>query len=169
MSLPALSKTILALLLVFLMFGCRCNFEGQHQYFYLAKSCSKDLVKRQIKTIAIAPFVSIDGKYSGWANIITEKFKAELSNRAEFFNISDRSEVHRLLEEYEWRKSGMLREETISKLGDLYSINGVVTGSYVVEENWLGNPKYITVFVKSISLETGISMTFEGKKIPIDF
>ncbi|MGH1436291.1 MAG: hypothetical protein ACRBG0_17725 [Lewinella sp.] len=133
----------------------------------LAKNSARDLVDRQIKTIAIAPFNSMNGKYQNMSSILREKYKAKLSTRAEFFNISDRTEVQTLLAEQDLRESGMFREETITKLGSMYSINGVVTGKFIVTENWLGNPKKVTLFITNISLASGVSKSFEATEIPL--
>lgn len=150
-----------------LLLGCFSCDLGLGPIDVLAKQSARDLVDRQIETIAIAPFTSMNGKYQNMSGILMEKFKAKLSTRAEFFHISDRTEVQTLLAEQELKESGMFREETITKLGSMYSINGVITGKFIVTENWLGNPKKVTLFITNISLASGVSKSFETTEIPL--
>lgn len=102
------------------------------------------------QSIAIADFTNIDGttcplgKYLN-EQLITALFMAQ--DRS--FNIIDRSQLTRLMEEVKLRMDGLLDEENLPKLKRLKTIDIMIGGT------WTITGPYLSLTAKAIEIETG--------------
>jgi len=129
----------------------------------IALKTAEQLVKQNTISVAVLDFESINGILSGLSPKITHRFKAKLSLYSSNFKISDRSEVQRLIQEQKLSDStGLLLNETVTELGNIYGINSVVRGKYIAKDKWGSNYDEIEIFIDIIDLKTGSVVTIES-------
>lgn len=92
-----------------------------------AHEFSRASVKAHLLHVAVLPFVSIDGHASAGGDL-SEHFITQLV-RTNRVRVVERSLLGKLLEERHLYKTGLLDPGTLRKLGGLFSVEGIVTGS----------------------------------------
>lgn len=155
--------TVLICIVVFGIFIADQYYRGPGaQMRTIARKTADQLIKQNTIAVAVLDFKSVDGVLSNLSPKITNKFKAKLSLYSSNFKISDRSEIQRLIDEHRLSDStGLLLDETVTELGNIYGINSVIRGKYVAKDKWGRNYDEIEIFVDIIDLKTGSVVTFE--------
>lgn len=114
-----------------------------------AKELSAAARKARIERVAVMPFVPADGSdpKEGWN--VSERFVTQLVRGGKVKAV-ERSLLRKLLEEHRLGETGALDPRTLKKLGQVFSAEGIVTGSFVT------SGRRLIVNARLIDVETGV-------------
>jgi TolB-like protein len=134
------------------------NFASKITYDYISNQVAiklaRDLESKSITNVSVISFESMEGNNSLLGDYLSDNFLGKLLNNSSKINIIDRSKLNELLNEQELKISGLTDKDTVSKIGQLIGINGIVIGKYQVVNNWFSQDR-ITISVKVIDIESG--------------
>ena len=123
----------------------------------MAKEISRAAKKAGMERVAVLAFVPADGSSSsdGWN--ISEKMTTQVV-RTGLVQTVERSLLKKLMEEHHLGQTGILDQSTLKKLAKVFSVEGLITGSFVTM-----GPDVI-IQARLINIETGvIVMASEGR------
>lgn len=102
------------------------------------------------QSVAIADFMAIDGQTCPLGAYLSEELITALFMAQDrSFNILDRSQLTKLMEEVKLRMGGLLDEENLPKLKRLKTIDVMIGGT------WTVTGPYLRLTAKAIEIETG--------------
>lgn len=115
----------------------------------IAKELSRNAQKQGIARVAVLPFEPLDGSSSrdGWT--IAEKLTTQLV-RAGRVKAVERSLLRKVLDEQSLSRTGLMEATAAKRLGAVFSVDGIVTGSFVT----LGSR--VVINARLIDVETGL-------------
>ena len=123
----------------------------------MAKEISKAAKKAGMAHVAVLSFVPADGSSSsdGWN--ISEKMTTQVV-RTGLVQTVERSLLKKLMEEHHLGQTGILEQATLKKLAKVFSVEGLITGSFVTKGD------DVIIQARLINIETGvIVMASEGR------
>lgn len=123
----------------------------------MANEITKAAKKAGMERVAVLSFVPADGGSSndGWN--IAEKLTTQVVRAGQVRTV-ERALLAKLMEEHHLGRTGILEQATLKKLSKVFSVEGVITGSFVT----LGSD--VVIQVRLIDIETGvIVMASEGR------
>jgi TolB-like protein len=125
------------------MTGWAGSFKG------MAKELARSAQRQGIARVAVLPFEPVDSSSSreGWT--IAEKLTTQLV-RAGQVKAVERSLLRKILDEQSLSRTGLLESAATKRLGAVFSVDGIITGSFVT----LGNR--VAVNARLIDVETGL-------------
>lgn len=104
--------------------------------------------KQQIKTIAVLDFTDLQGAVTELGKFLAEELSADLVMGQKQFDVIDRANLKRLLDENKLSRSGLVDPEAIKRLGKMAGADALVTGTVTP----LGNS--LRVSARIINTET---------------
>lgn len=104
--------------------------------------------KQQIKTIAVLDFTDLQGTVTELGKFLAEELSADLVMGQKQFDVIDRANLKRLLDENKLSRSGLVDPEAIKRLGKMAGADALVTGTVTP----LGNS--LRVSARIINTET---------------
>jgi TolB-like protein len=128
----------------------------------MAKQLSAAMVSGKVKKIAVVEFPDLNGYQSALGQFIAEEMITQLSIGANAgqFDVVERRQLVRVLQEQELTDSSLFDAQSISKIGKILGIEAIVTGSIAD----LGTD--IKVNARVISIETAKVFAAASAKIP---
>lgn len=131
-------------------------------YWSMAKELSKGARQAGLKRVAVLPFVPADGgaPAGGWN--ISEKLTTQVVNAGRV-QVVERSLLKKLLEEQDLGRTGALAQPLLKRLGQVFAVDGVVTGSFVDAGG------DVVVQARLIDVETGVILAASESRIPRDW
>ena len=123
----------------------------------LARDLSRAAQRAHIARVAVLPFVPADGSSpkEGWN--ISEKLVTQLV-RQDRVQAVERSLLRALMEEQRLGRTGIVDAETIKRIGKVFAVDGVVTGSFVS----MGNETMVNA--RLIDVQTGLIIAAAERK-----
>ena len=131
--------------------------EAGNGFKSMAKEISKAARKAGMARVAVLSFIPADGSSAndGWN--LAEKLTTQVVRAGQVQTV-ERSLLKKLLEEHGLGKTGLLDPFTLKKLGKVFSVEGVITGSFVT----VGAETVVQA--RLINIETGvIVLASEGR------
>lgn len=115
----------------------------------IAKEISKAAKKAGMERVAVLPFIPADGSSShdGWS--ISEKLTTQVVRGGQVQAV-ERSLLKQLMDEQQLGQTGILEQSMLKKIGKVFAVEGVITGSFVT----LGSE--VVVQARLINVETGV-------------
>lgn len=104
--------------------------------------------KQQVKTIAVLDFTDLQGTVTELGKFLAEELSADLVMGQKQFDVIDRANLKRLLDENKLSRSGLVDPEAIKRLGKMAGADALVTGTVTP----LGNT--LRVSARIINTET---------------
>lgn len=100
--------------------------------------------------IAVADFLNQSNKKTGLSNFISENVTVSLINESgSNIKVLERQRLNSVLEEQDRMTSGVLKQETSEKIGELLGADSIIIGKYYnIKQN-------IHLIAKLVSIETG--------------
>lgn len=128
----------------------------------MAKQLSAAMGGGKVKKIAVVEFPDLNGYQSALGQFIAEELVTQLStgSNAGQFDVVERRQLARVLQEQELTDSSLFDAQSISKIGKILGIEAVVTGSIAD----LGTD--IKINARAISVETAKVFAAASTKIP---
>jgi TolB-like protein len=124
----------------------------------MAKELSKDAKRAGIERVAILPFVSADGGSSSGGWNISEKLTTQVVNNSRI-QVVERSLLKKLFEEHHLGQTGVLEQPLLKKLGKVFAVEGIITGSFVA------SGESVVVQARLINIETGVIISASESQI----
>lgn len=84
--------------------------------------------KQQIRTIAVLDFTDLQGTVTELGRFLAEELSADLVIGQKQFDVIDRANLKRLLDENKLSRSGLVSPEAIKRLGKMAGADALVTG-----------------------------------------
>lgn len=85
--------------------------------------------KQQVKTIAVLDFTDLQGTVTELGKFLAEELSSDLVMGQKQFDVIDRANLKRLLNENKLSRSGLVDPETIKRLGKMAGADALVTGT----------------------------------------
>jgi len=128
----------------------------------IGKELQQSLLRKKSKMIAVIDFNNLDGSINNLGRNISEKLAIKLFrlNKDNNYTIVERGQLSKILQELKLSASGLVEPKTMKKIGKIYGVDTVISGSLTD----LGND--IEIKVKALSVETGGLMGVSESKIP---
>lgn len=128
----------------------------------MAKELSRAAKSAGIERVAVLPFVPADGSSAkdGWN--ISEKLMTQVVRVGKVQAI-ERSLLRNLMEEHHLAQTGMINPATLKKIGRVFSVEAVVTGSFVS----LGREAVVNA--RLINVETGVIIAAAERQVDRDW
>lgn len=104
--------------------------------------------RQRVKTIAVLDFTDLQGTVTELGKFLAEELSSDLVMGQKQFDVIDRANLKRLLDENKLSRSGLVDPETIKRLGKMAGADALVTGTVTP----LGNS--LRVSAKIIHTET---------------
>ena len=114
----------------------------------IADQISSELVGARKKTIAVIPFVDLNGNRNEFGNLLSEELVIRLFKTGKF-NVMERQMLSRILAEQKLQASGLFDDDTSIKLGRLLGVEALVSGTVSDMD------RQIIIHARVISTETG--------------
>ncbi|MFH1620286.1 MAG: FlgO family outer membrane protein [bacterium] len=115
----------------------------------MAKELSRAAGSAGIERVAVLPFVAADGSSAkdGWN--ISEKLITQVVRVGQVQAV-ERSLLRNVMEEHHLAQTGMIDPNMLKKIGKVFSVEGIVTGSFVTLD------EKVVVNARLINVETGV-------------
>jgi len=128
----------------------------------MGKELQQNLISKKSKMIAVIDFNNLDNSVNNLGRHISEKLAIKLFrlNKDNSYTIVERGQLSKILKELKLSASGLVEPKTMKKIGKIYGVDTVISGSLTD----LGND--IEIKVKALSVETGGMMGVSESKIP---
>ncbi|MFA5138251.1 MAG: CsgG/HfaB family protein [Elusimicrobiota bacterium] len=128
----------------------------------LAKDLSRAARDSGITRVAVLPFEPADGSNAAEGWNISEKLVTQIVRQRRFQAV-ERSFLRKLMEEHSLGRSGVLDPSTLRKVGKIFGVDGVITGSFVT----MGSEALLNA--RFIDVETGVILAAEECKVDRDW
>lgn len=128
----------------------------------VAKQLSSAMVGGKVKKVAIVEFPDLNGYQSALGQFIAEELITQLSIGANAgqFDVVERRQLTRVLQEQELTDSSLFDAQSISKIGKILGIEAIITGSIAD----LGTD--VKINARVISIETAKVFGAASAKVP---
>lgn len=128
----------------------------------MAKELSRAAKNAGIERVAVLPFVPADGSSAkdGWN--ISEKLMTQVVRVGKVQAI-ERSLLRNLMEEHHLAQTGMINPAMLKKIGKLFSVEAIVTGSFVT----IGREAVVNA--RLINIETGVIIAATEREVDRDW
>lgn len=87
------------------------------------------IVKSGKKTVAVVDFTTLGGEVIELGRFLAEEFSVALTQKANGFDVIDRTYLKAILQEHKLASSGIIDPLTARKLGQIAGVEAIVTGS----------------------------------------
>ena len=128
----------------------------------MAKELSKAAGKAGMTHVAVLPFAPADGSSSGDGWRISEKLTTQVVNSGQV-QVVERALLKQLLDEHHLGQTGVLEQPLLKKLGKVFAVEGVITGSFVTAG------ADVVVQARLINIETGVIVAASEQQIARDW
>ncbi len=129
----------------------------------LAKEIAAQMTQRNIKKIAIDDFTDLNGRQSALGDFISEELVTNFYTAgAGSFDVVERRELARVMQEQKLQNTGLLDKTSIATIGKLLGVEAIVTGSIAY---W---GKAIKINARMIGVENAKVFAAAAKKVPMD-
>jgi len=88
-----------------------------------------DMAKSGKKTVAVVDFTTLNGDVIELGRFLAEEFSVALAQKANGFDVIDRTYLKAILQEHKLASSGIIDPLTARKLGQIAGVEAIVTGS----------------------------------------
>lgn len=95
----------------------------------MATAIAASFDQQQVKTIAVLDFTDLQGTVTELGRFLAEELSTNLVIGKKQFDVIDRANLNRLLDENKLSRSGLVDPENIKRLGKIAGANAIVTGT----------------------------------------
>lgn len=125
----------------------------------LAEDISKAAGRLGMSHVAVLPFEAVDGDKSDQGREISEKLTTRVVRLGKI-SVVERPLLKKIMDEQYLARTGALDSSQIKKLGHVFAVDGIITGSYEFDGETL------TIEARLINIETGVILAASERKAP---
>ncbi|MFH1723058.1 MAG: FlgO family outer membrane protein [Elusimicrobiota bacterium] len=124
----------------------------------IARSFLRAAKKAGVRRVAVLPFRPLDGSSAAQGRLLAEELTTRLA-RGRAVSVVERSWMDALMSEHRLGRSGVLAEESLTRIGRLLQAEAVVVGSFAAVGDAL------ELHVRLIEIETGVVLCARRKRV----
>jgi TolB-like protein len=95
----------------------------------ISLNIAESIAKSHKKTIAVVDFTDLQGNVTELGRFLAEELSVDLTTVAQGFEVIDRIHLKTILAEHKLSISGLVKPNTVKKLGQIAGVDAIITGS----------------------------------------